>query len=65
MSRHIADQRAVTDGGRVKNFLTLDRTHGGEENHPAVQNLSRRAHSRADENRRMVEFMRIERGRET
>ncbi len=59
MSRHLADKRAPSDGGRVKHFLQIARKEGS--------NLWRRLTraTRAPQGgRRTAEYARIERGRE-
>ncbi|MFM7335077.1 MAG: hypothetical protein ACKO2N_02465 [Tabrizicola sp.] len=53
MSRHLADHRTRTNGGRVKHFLRLART-------PRDTWLRPRGASGAA---RLVQFLRIERGR--
>ncbi len=60
MSRHITDRRAAPEGGRLKNYLAVERA-SGETRHPAVRELHERAATR-DEVVRMREFLRIERG---
>ncbi|MEA5159410.1 hypothetical protein U5903_01365 [Cereibacter johrii] len=55
MSRHLADKRTPSDGGRVKNFLRLAR-------HP--RSIWHREEARSAGNRRVLEFLRIARGRE-
>jgi hypothetical protein len=54
MSRHLADHRNPSQGGRVKHFLRLDRTRRSFWHRPEAQ---------AKGNRRLVEYLRIERGR--
>jgi hypothetical protein len=53
MSRHLADHRARTNGGRVKHFLRLSRT-------PRTTWLRPRG---ASGTTRLVQFLRIDRGR--
>jgi hypothetical protein len=53
MTKHIADRRTPSQGGRVKNFLRIAR-HG--------RGFWHRSESTGG-NRRLVEFLRIERGR--
>ncbi|AXQ94837.1 hypothetical protein ORIO_14275 [Cereibacter azotoformans] len=55
MSRHLADKRTPSDGGRVKNFLKLARN---------PRAFWHRDEARPMGNRRVVEFLRIARGRE-
>ncbi|MFN3936818.1 MAG: hypothetical protein ACK4KW_04490 [Gemmobacter sp.] len=63
MTRHVADKRAPSDGGRVRAFVDVARKSGAEETHPAVQTLAKRSVPR-EEGRRFLEFLRIARGRE-
>jgi len=61
MSKHLADHRTASDGGRAKNFVTLEKQRGAEGSHPAVRQIATRPVARTDA-RRMQEFLRIERG---
>jgi hypothetical protein len=61
MSKHVADHRAASDGGRVKHFVTLEKQNGAEGSHPATIELTTRPVERSDA-KRMQEFLRIERG---
>lgn len=61
MSRHLADKRAATDGGRVKHFLRISRMMQGEGVWRALWKAPR---LKPAEDRRVVEYLRIERGRE-
>ena len=61
MSKHLADHRAASEGGRAKHFTALDKQRGPEGSHPATRQLSARPVARSD-GRRMQEFLRIERG---
>jgi len=63
MSRHLADKRAPTDGGRVKAFIDVERRQATEGAHPALEQLARREQTRGD-GRRVQEYLRIERGHE-
>ncbi|EEW23813.1 hypothetical protein [Rhodobacter ferrooxidans] len=54
MGRHIADHRTPSLGGRVKNFLRIARGNRAPWH---------RAEAKPDGNRRLVQFMRIARGR--
>jgi hypothetical protein len=57
MSKHLADHRNVSNGGRVRNFLRLDRT-------AQVQNpRAWHRHRDAAGPLRLVHFLRIARGR--
>jgi hypothetical protein len=61
MSRHIADRRKSHEGGRLKNYVVLERCTGEEGSHPATRALHERPASRS-EAARMREYARIERG---
>jgi hypothetical protein len=54
MGRHLADHRTPSKGGRVRNFLKIARMK------PATWH---RAEAQPSGNRRLVEFLRIARGR--
>lgn len=62
MSRHLADHRAKSDGGRLKNFYRIEKT-GGEEgdSSQASHALHKRPLSRAGAGR-IENYLRIERG---
>ena len=62
MTRHLADKRAPSDGGRTRAFLDIARK-SGDGPHPAIKALMKRAQA-TGEARRMQEFLRIDRGRE-
>ena len=62
MSRHIADRREPDQGGRLKNYVELERSMGEPGSHPASRGLHERPASRSDA-MRLREFARIERGR--
>lgn len=58
MTRHVADKRSPSDGGRLKQFLRIDRQDG--------EGLWRRiakAIPAPSSGRRVAEFARIDRGR--
>ncbi|SNX69752.1 hypothetical protein SAMN05878503_104199 [Cereibacter ovatus] len=55
MSRHLADKRTPSDGGRVKNFMRLARN---------PREMWHRDETPPATNRRLVEFLRIARGRQ-
>lgn len=59
MTKHLADHRDASTGGRVKHFLRLARNRS----EAAWQRVWQRPVERAQENRRLVEYVRIERGR--
>lgn len=58
MARHLADHHESSTGARVKRFLAIDRTTGDG----VVRTLARRPVTTGG-NRRLVEFLRIARGR--
>lgn len=58
MSRHIADRRAPSDGGRVAHFLRLSREAG-----QPWRRLWRAPRTEKAEGRRVAEYARIDRGR--
>ncbi|MBT9245831.1 hypothetical protein KM031_10720 [Gemmobacter fulvus] len=60
MSRHLADKRAPSNGGRVKQFLRIAHQNAQD----LWQDSRRRPVPVAVNNRRMVEFLRIARGRQ-
>ena len=60
MSKHLADHREASNGGRVKHFLRLARNRS----EAAWQRVWQRPLERSDESRRLVEYVRIERGRD-
>jgi hypothetical protein len=59
MARHPTDHRTPPQGGRIRHFLRLARDGGA-----AWQALWRRPVPVPATNRRTVEFLRIDRGRE-
>lgn len=61
MSRHVADRRKSDEGGRLKNFVRVEKTMGEEGSHPAARALHERPAER-NESARLREFARIERG---
>ncbi len=58
MTRHLADHRETTTGGRVKHFLRIARQKG-----ETMWDMVRRQPSGPHTNRRVLEYVRIERGR--
>ena len=63
MTRHITDHsEPQAEGTRVKTYLDIDRKKGL---HPAVQALSKRPATRGEASRKIREYTRIERGRDT
>ena len=65
MSRHIADKRTPSDGGRVRHFTEIERRAGEEGSHPSTEAVHRRPSDPPQDNRRAAEFVRIERGHRT
>lgn len=63
MSRHIADRIKPDDGGRLKNYVKVEKVMGAEGSHPATRALHERPAGRS-ETARLREYARIERGRE-
>ena len=62
MSRHLADHRAKSDGGRLKNFYRIEKTGGEEgETSQASRGLHKRPLSREGAGR-VEQYLRIERG---
>jgi hypothetical protein len=61
MTRHLADRRSPSDGGRLKHFLRLARD-GGEG---IWRTLWKAPRHKPAEGRRVVEYVRIARGRQT
>lgn len=59
MTKHLADHREASDGGRVKHFLRLAHSHTDA----TWARVWQRPLERTEENRRLVEYLRIERGR--
>jgi len=60
MTKHLADNRNTTDGGRVKAFLRIAR----DRSQTAWRGLWQRPVMRAEDNQRLVQYVRIEKGRE-
>ncbi len=61
MSRHLADHRSQSDGGRLKHFYRIEKAEGGDSNHDAGRMLHKRHLARAGA-RRLEHYLRIERG---
>lgn len=59
MTKHLADHREASNGGRVKHFLRLAR----DRSETTWQRVWQRPLERTEDNRRLVEYLRIERGR--
>jgi hypothetical protein len=64
MTKHLADRRTPTDGGRLVAFAMIARRSDTEGGHPAAQALVRRARG-GGAAQRLAQFLRIARGRET
>ena len=64
MTRHIADNRAGSTGGRIVPFTAIARRMAPEGSHPAALALLRRRATVAS-SRRTTEYLRIARGRAT
>lgn len=60
MSRHLADHRKPSDGGRVKHFMRLAREAGD-----IWRRIWRKPRGESSEGRTVVEYARIDRGRRT
>ncbi len=58
MTKHLADHRTASEGGRLQNFLRLERS----QSPTAPRTLHQRPQSRSDDNPRLQHFLRIERG---
>lgn len=57
MTRHLADKRGPSDGGRVRHFLRIAR----DGSDSVWRRLWQRPQARPSEGRRVVEYLRIER----
>jgi hypothetical protein len=60
MSKHLADHRSAPTGGRVKAFITIAR----DRSETMWQGLWKRPVDRSEVNQRLVQYVRIEKGRE-
>lgn len=60
MTKHLADHRTAPTGGRVKAFLTIAR----DRSESTWRGLWQRRFDRAEDNQRLVQYVRIEKGRE-
>jgi hypothetical protein len=61
MARHIVDHRSASEGGRLKNYIEVEKAHGTEGSHPATKALHERPTER-DDAAKLREYSRIERG---
>ena len=64
MSRHPVDHQNPSEGDRAKAFAEIERQQGAEGSHPAAKALHRRPAERAEADKRVEEYTRIEKGRE-
>lgn len=60
MTKHLADNRTATTGGRVKAFMTIAR----DRSETMWRGLWQRPLARDTDNQRLVQYVRIEKGRE-
>lgn len=61
MSRHIADHRNQSDGGRLRAFYQIEKEGGQDAVHPTSRDLHKRPLARLG-TRRVENYLRIERG---
>ena len=61
MTRHPVDHQAPSQGGRTEHFAEIERK-GKEGDHPCAKALHRRPVDRAQADRRVGAYTRIERG---
>jgi hypothetical protein len=61
MARHIVDHRSAPEGGRLKNFIEVEKAQGAEGSHPATKAVHERPAER-DDAAKLREYSRIERG---
>lgn len=61
MSRHLADHRGQTGGGRLKHYYRIEKTGHGEGSHATSRSLHKRPLAR-DGAGRLGHYLRIERG---
>lgn len=59
--KHLADHRSATTGARLRHYLRLAR----DKSESAWEQVWQKAPLRGPGNRRVVEYVRIERGRST
>lgn len=60
MTKHLADHRKASQGGRVKHFLRIAQDGSGS----VWRKLFQQPRARGDSNRRALEFIRIDHGRD-
>jgi hypothetical protein len=58
MTKHLADHRASTDGGRSKHFLSIEKEKASVQ----WDEARKQPRLRADADSRLTQFLRIERG---
>ncbi|WP_430465606.1 hypothetical protein [Tabrizicola sp.] len=58
MSKHLADHRNAPTGGRVKAFLSIAR----DRSETMWRSVWRRPVDRSEDNQRLVQYVRIEKG---
>lgn len=58
MTKHLADHRASTDGGRSKHFLSIEK----DPSKVQWQELRKQPRLRSESASRLAQFLRIERG---
>lgn len=58
MTKHLADHRTASEGGRLQNFLRLERS----QSPTAPRSLHQRPQTRSAKNPRLQHYLRIERG---
>ncbi len=58
MTKHLADHRPASNGGRLQHFLRLERATPAT----APRSLHQRPQSRSADNPRLQHYLRIERG---
>jgi hypothetical protein len=61
MSKHLADHRTASTGGRVRAFMTIAR----DRSDTVWRSLWKRPVERPAENQRLVQYLRIEKGHES
>lgn len=60
MTKHLADHRTAPTGGRVKAFMSIAR----DRSETVWQALWKRPLQRSEDNQRLVQYVRIEKGHE-
>jgi hypothetical protein len=60
MAKHLVDHRTASNGGRVRAFLTIAR----DRSETVWRGLWKRPEARLDDNQRLVQYVRIEKGRQ-